>query len=1027
MALLSPSTSLAVGDPVVSTERPEAGIGSLLHLGAISRVEYWAGPGSGDRFVVEMRRALLRKAPVDAGVEGFWFDGDRHRAVEVLRIRGGTARIRYPHGEARHVDAVDVRIPADLLLRDRTAFLGSRLSRPIEESERLRAWLTTLTEQDAACEARSAFLSSVIELRSYQLLTARRVLNDPVRRYILADEVGLGKTIEAGLIIRETLLDDADAEAIVVTPGGLVKQWQDELETKFLASDFGRRLTVTSFAQIKPRTNAVDLLVVDEAHDVAVHAFDAPPRNELYSIIRRLAHGAQAVLLLTATPTLHREDDLHGLLHLLDRRAYPLNDREGFRRRVERRDAIARDLYVFTPDKPAFFLEGRAKSLQAAIGDDPVLDRLVSRLVRAQAEGASAASSNENSDDSIPQQSRVVTQLVHEIRKHVADTHRLHRRVLRTRRATLKDRDRVVRGRVGPDVVTVDCPERTDALAVLDQWRALMFGRWTDGGELPASAKRLGREFARRGGSDLTVLGSLARLRSEEDPAYRRSAGISAAFANALARVETTEEELALLNELAELCSGQAGQHAAFVADHATRMANSGKVAVFSDFAPVCVLLRRALVDRLPSGQVVSVGTTDDQRSATDARRFLTDETCRIAICSPTARLGLNLQSADYILHADLPWSVLQLEQRIGRVDRYGPGGPVQSVVFCDTQTQSTIGDAWVRALRDGFEVFHRSISDLQHEVETENAAAVTTALVGGAPALTEVVAPLNARLAALRERIEHQELLDTIADDSAGDAFLARMAAVESAVATFASATADRAGLYGYGSAAVGGPKNGQFRVAIAPCARHSLDGLVDKHLTFDRTTAVETPGVRLLRVGNALIEALRDEVARDWRGRAWLQWKGGRRIRPEDERLFFVFDVWVGPGIDDRRGGVSAVTTQRAFQLLPPRLVQVAVSAGGVALEEDDSQLLREADEESDIEAGGDTWPLERVIAAHDWPQTCEHAATAAAQLAVGMLQSTNEYQIARDQLGKAHLQATVETAGAIFVSPKHPIEDV
>lgn len=60
--------------------------------------------------------------------------------------------------------------------------------------------------------------SAAIELADYQLQVAHRVLSDPVQRYLLADEVGMGKTMEAGIIIRQCLLDDADATVLVLTP-----------------------------------------------------------------------------------------------------------------------------------------------------------------------------------------------------------------------------------------------------------------------------------------------------------------------------------------------------------------------------------------------------------------------------------------------------------------------------------------------------------------------------------------------------------------------------------------------------------------------------------------------------------------------------------------------------------------------------------------------------------------------------------------------------------------------------------------
>ena len=83
-------------------------------------------------------------------------------------------------------------------------------------------------------------ISSVIDLYNHQIEVVRRVLEDPKQRYLLADEVGLGKTIEAGIIIRQYLLDHPEGHVVVITPPLLRRQWMSELRQKFLIDDFDR-------------------------------------------------------------------------------------------------------------------------------------------------------------------------------------------------------------------------------------------------------------------------------------------------------------------------------------------------------------------------------------------------------------------------------------------------------------------------------------------------------------------------------------------------------------------------------------------------------------------------------------------------------------------------------------------------------------------------------------------------------------------------------------------------------------------
>ena len=175
----------------------------------------------------------------------------------------------------------------------------------------------------------------------YQLQAARSALRRMRGRAILADEVGLGKTIEAGLILAELRLRGLADRTLVISPAGLVTQWQEELERKFgvptvLASRAAgpgttgpgitgsgnegpggadRPVLVASLpaARRDPLKSALtggqwDLIVVDEAHRVRA------PRSASGKLIRELR--SRHLLLLTATPVENRLQDLYELVSL---------------------------------------------------------------------------------------------------------------------------------------------------------------------------------------------------------------------------------------------------------------------------------------------------------------------------------------------------------------------------------------------------------------------------------------------------------------------------------------------------------------------------------------------------------------------------------------------------------------------------------------------------------------------------------------------------------------------------------------
>lgn len=163
----------------------------------------------------------------------------------------------------------------------------------------------------------------------YQLAAARMVLGRMRGRAILADEVGLGKTVEAGLVISELMLRSQAHNVLVVAPVGLLEQWREELDRKFAlpsqvagrtwspdhhSGDRGIVLASLASARRAPLAESLkavqwDLVVVDEAHRVK------NPRSASGRLIRSLS--SRHLLLLTATPVENRLMDLFELVSLV--------------------------------------------------------------------------------------------------------------------------------------------------------------------------------------------------------------------------------------------------------------------------------------------------------------------------------------------------------------------------------------------------------------------------------------------------------------------------------------------------------------------------------------------------------------------------------------------------------------------------------------------------------------------------------------------------------------------------------------
>jgi ATP-dependent helicase HepA len=208
-----------------------------------------------------------------------------------------------------------------------------------------------------------SFLGGRIQLFAHQLYAAERACgSDPVR-WLLADEVGLGKTVEACLILNRLLHTGRAERTLVVAPETLILQWLGELWRKHhqvfallddkrlddVAKDYGEgfnpfdvhRKAIVGLETLVRRRRlteqavqaGIDLLVVDEAHHL--RRPKGHPGNEAYRAVAPIAALGRHVLLLTATPL---EDDAHGffrLLQLLRPEEFP--EDESFDERLARR------------------------------------------------------------------------------------------------------------------------------------------------------------------------------------------------------------------------------------------------------------------------------------------------------------------------------------------------------------------------------------------------------------------------------------------------------------------------------------------------------------------------------------------------------------------------------------------------------------------------------------------------------------------------------------------------------------------
>src|SRR5262245_46113612 len=166
------------------------------------------------------------------------------------------------------------------------------------------------------------------------------------------------------------------------------------------------------------------MLIINEAHNL----IGIPPAgtdlssSPEYQQLALLAHACRRLLILSATPVLGNEVATLGLLHLLDPHTYRLTEIESFRDKLAKRQDYGRLLMALDPEASSFILKRLATRLLETFPHDEVIEALAAQLA-------------DPGPNTPPEE---VQQTVRLLRRHIAETYRLHQRLLRTRRTDLE-------------------------------------------------------------------------------------------------------------------------------------------------------------------------------------------------------------------------------------------------------------------------------------------------------------------------------------------------------------------------------------------------------------------------------------------------------------------------------------------------------------------------------------------------------------------------------------------------------------
>ncbi|MGY1834367.1 protein DpdE [Blastococcus sp. SYSU DS0510] len=915
-----------VGTLVVVRGFEHLGTGRIASVSSgMARVEWFESVAQPVTHVEVVPLGDCSRKKLVTQTRAYWRRADRWFVGRVVWGDGTRYALRLPNSE------VDIPVPErELFVRwnrpvadPMDVLIAGGAESPYFRDTRI-PFFANLVAQRAASGGLPSLLSSAVELYPHQLRAARQVLADPVQRYLLADEVGLGKTIEAGFVLRQYLLDTPDGSVLVIPPEELRRQWQQELRDKFFIDDFPNasiRISSHESPSAWDRQGAVGLVVVDEAHRLV-------DSDEVYAALRTLCLRSERLLLLSATPVLHREQQMLRLLHLLDPQMYDLDDVEGFTARVRSRHEVAMAFFALDPEL-SFTVPDHIATIRRAFPGDPLLANLCDRV-----DAAADADAQEE-----------LRRGIEHLRAHVNEAYRLHRRIIRQRREAVVGRDSCgpdsppfeVTGRQRPSPLLLEHDAWAERDKFLETWRNAVLQDIEDGGNDPEALRTLGRVFSDlldAGNDPLSPFGDVLRSRlsgeqSGEGVESPAALHVGPHEARVLRSVDTDMV----------VPAGLVAQRLLPILKH------HGRTVVFAAGPVGAARLATALRERR-----IHVATHHHGRDAgdneEDIQKWLNGD-ARVLVADATAEEGRNLQSADAVVHLSLPLSVNRLEQRLGRVDRHGAPDPARQFLVLPDDPESYAA-TWARTAVDGYSVFDRSLSTLQYALADLQQAQGRVLLEEGAGGLESWRAELNSTLELRRRDIAAEDMLEAsfVSGEQGGQGFQrldeleANWRVVERATDTLLASTpgslqfakhtpAEKPGSVAYSPGR-------ETLVPVDLLARTTRNGSFMAPVMYNRTAALRRTGVRVARSGSVLVDALQQLVQFDDRGQAAAVWRFRKEWKGEPG-VFFGLDYLVEADIAEA-GRVAEESPdamralrRRADQLLPPFLMRLWLPAFG------------------------------------------------------------------------------------------------
>ncbi|MED4057765.1 SNF2-related protein [Niallia taxi] len=540
----------------------------------------------------------------------------------------------------------------------------------------------------------------------HQIDTIMRASRQSPCRLMLADEVGLGKTIEA-LIIANTLSRTKDNfKTLVIVPTNLMNQWKNEFDIKLWLSaqindgkrEINSKNVIIPLEELtKPEYTSLlnqdwDLAIIDEVHKVIK---DEGIYDKIYSLSQRVNN----LLILTATPITSRRTEYLNLLKLLKPQIYGDMIAEQFDVLVEKNNKIKEHVCEIRNMLEEYYESNNE--------DKGLLEDIVGEL--AEIDEYLDDDYFHNNFDSIDIENEEQSLVgFHTLLGYIAEYYQIDRDIIRHRRVELKNKfsNRTLHK---ISYMMQDADQNYNEYESYSSLQQYLMELKNEGIlNIDIAKELLSRMFSSPYALKAYLTTNTKLISSQK---YDELVETVNKYINGL---EREIEDPYLYLEDPDFIRSRVTK----LLDYLDQEAYDKKVVVFTSYTETAKMLNQLLGNFVGSESLSRFykGLPEEELTR-EMNRFQADQNVKIMICDYTAGEGRNLQMADLIVHYDLPISPNEIEQRIGRLDRIGreQEKEVTSVVL---YAQDTMEEYLLRIWNEAFNIFGESLSGLEIALE---------------------------------------------------------------------------------------------------------------------------------------------------------------------------------------------------------------------------------------------------------------------------------------------------------------------